>query len=355
MTDQVKHNELETQRQAFYKEIEPFNLTPLWTVLSSLVTPEPVTPAAAAKWSYDDVRDYLLRAGELISAKEAERRVLILENPAMRGTSSITHTLYAGLQIVMPGELALVHRHSQSALRFVMDGSGAYTAVNGERAYMERFDLILTPTWHWHDHGNDTDEPIIWLDGLDVPLVLSLDASFADGMGERGDDAIQEEIRPPGDTRRRYGGNMRPVSGTTADIVETQQPLFHYPYEEWRANLEDVAGASDPDPHFGVKMEFVNPATAGPVMSTMSAFAQLVPKGFETKPVQTTDGTIHVVCEGTGTVIIGDQTFKLRPRDIFVVPSWAKHHLTAQEQLILFSYSDKAVQEKTALWRQKKH
>jgi gentisate 1,2-dioxygenase len=355
MSEQTPTNEPDAQRQAFYRDIAPLNLTPLWEVLHGLVTPQPQTPAAPAKWSFDEARGHIMRSGDLITAKEAERRVLILENPAMKGSSSITHTLYAGFQLVLPGEVALVHRHSQSALRFVMDGAGAYTAVNGERAYMEKFDLILTPNWHWHDHGNETEQPIIWLDGLDVPLILSLDASFADIEADRSDDAIQETLRPAGDNLHRYGGNMRPVSGTSADTSPGAQPLFHYRYEDWRANLLDVLEASEPDPHFGVKMEFVNPATAGPVMATMSAFGQVVPKGMTTNPVQQTDGAVYALCEGTGRVVIDDVELEIGPRDVFVVPSWAKLQITADDQLILFSFSDKAVQEKIALWRQKKH
>lgn len=355
MSEQNLSNEVQAQRQEFYKELDPLNLAPLWEVLAELVTPEPNTPAVPAKWSFDEARDYLMRAGDLITAKEAERRVLVLENPAMRGTSCITRTLYAGFQLVLPGEVAVGHRHTQSALRFIMDGGGAFTSVNGERAYMEQFDLILTPNWHWHDHGNDTDEPMIWLDGLDVPLLLALDASFAEALETGEEDAVQDELRPAGDTLHRYGSNMRPVSGSTTDVTPTQQPLFHYPFKEWSANLRDVAAAGAPDPHFGTRMEFVNPATAGSVMPTMSAFSQLVPAGFTTKPVQSTDGGVFTVCEGTGTAKIGDKTFELSPREVFVVPAWAEFSLTAEDDLMLFNFSDKAVQEKLNLWRQKKH
>ena len=116
MDKQIQSNEVQAQRQEFYKELDPLNMAPLWEVLADLVTPEPNTPAVPAKWSFDDARDYLMRAGDLITAKEAERRVLILENPAMRGTSSITRTLYAGLQLVLPGEVAVGHRHTPKRL-----------------------------------------------------------------------------------------------------------------------------------------------------------------------------------------------------------------------------------------------
>ena len=127
-----------------------------------------------ALWKYRDVRPYLMESGELISAEEAERRVLVLENPGMRGASSITHSLYAGLQLILPGEIAPSHRHIQSALRFVIEGNGAYTAVDGERVTMHPGDFIITPSWTWHDHGNPGTEPVVWLDGLDVPMVVLL-------------------------------------------------------------------------------------------------------------------------------------------------------------------------------------
>ena len=144
------------QRQAFYDRIGEHSLAPLWERLHAMVTRAPVTPALPALWDYDDVvRPFLMQAGGLITAKEAERRVLILENPGLQGHTWITHSLFAGLQLIMPGEVAPAHRHSQSALRFIIEGHGAYTAVEGERTMMEPGDFVITPSWTWHDHGND--------------------------------------------------------------------------------------------------------------------------------------------------------------------------------------------------------
>src|SRR5678816_4696830 len=124
------------EREQFYKTIDKSSMTPLWEVLGNLVTKEPVSPAKRQIWPFDDVRPYVLEAGRLITAKEAERRVLVLENPGLRGQSRITHSLYAGLQLILPGEIAPAHRHSQSALRFILQGRGAYTAVDGEKVTM---------------------------------------------------------------------------------------------------------------------------------------------------------------------------------------------------------------------------
>ena len=146
-------------RRTFYERIGTLGMTPLWEVLGALVPPQPTSPVAPALWRYDAVREHVMEAGRLITAEEAERRVLILENPALRGQSCITQSLYAGLQLILPGEVAPAHRHTQSALRLVLDGEGAYTAVDGERTTMRYGDFIITPSWTFHDHGNDGDEP----------------------------------------------------------------------------------------------------------------------------------------------------------------------------------------------------
>src|SRR6202011_5700343 len=196
-----------SERRTSYERIDKRNMTPLWTSLANLVTPEPVSPCQPASWRFDDIRAAMLEAGSLITAKEAERRVLILENPGLRGQSKITTDLYAGVQLVLPGEVTSPHRHAQSARRFVLEGSGPHTAVNGERTPMHYGDFIITPPMAWHDHGNETKEPIFWLDGLDIPIVQFLDASFAEGLK----DDQQKITKPAGDSFARYGHNLLPV------------------------------------------------------------------------------------------------------------------------------------------------
>ena len=190
------------EREAFYKKIDGENLTALWTVMSDLITPAPKSACRPHLWKFDAVRAYMMEAGQLISAKEAERRVLILENPGLRGQSRITTSLYAGIQMVIPGDIAPAHRHSQSALRFILEGKGAFTTVDGERTLMEPGDFVITPSMTWHDHGNETAEPMFWLDGLDIPLVQFLDASFAEGST----DDQQSIARPAGDSFARAAG-----------------------------------------------------------------------------------------------------------------------------------------------------
>jgi gentisate 1,2-dioxygenase len=341
-------NDAATQLKALYAEMQPQSLYPLWEVMSALVTPKPHSPAQVHRWSYADARDYLLRAGDLISAQQAERRVLIMENPGLPGTSSATSSLYAGLQLILPGEIAPCHRHAQCALRFVMEGEGAFTAVDGEKAVMRPFDLVLTPGWQWHDHGNTSNEPMIWLDGLDIPTVLHFDASFAEHLPA----SAHPETVPPGDTSLRYGRNLRPMRGTSTDRRQGGQPLFHYPYAEWRESLQSLAQSGDPDPHFGYALEFTNPADGGAVMPTISAHVRLLPAGFTSRPRSATDGTIFVVVEGRGTARVDGKVIALEPRDTLVVPSWRELVLQADSDLVMFGYSDRTAQEKLGLFRE---
>lgn len=343
-------NDNAAQLQSLYTEMRPENLYPLWEVLGALVTPTPRAPVVPWVWDYGTARDYLLRAGDLISAEKAERRVLILENPGAPGSAGITTSLYAGLQLILPGEVAPCHRHTQCALRFVMEGDGAYTALDGEKAVMRPFDLVLTPNWQWHDHGNGSSKPMIWLDGLDIPTVRHFDASFAEHLGQ----AVHPETVPPGDSKRRYGGNMRPMRGTAADRRPAHQPLFHYPYADWRRNLDDLAAVETPDPHLGHALEFLNPADGGAIMPTISAHVRLLPAGFESKPRRATDGTVFVVVEGHGTALVDGQEFALSERSVLTVPSWRELRLQAASDLVLFGYSDRTAQEKLGLFREQR-
>jgi len=333
------------ERRAFYDKIDGESMAPLWAVLSDIITPEPKSACKAHLWRYDAARAYLMEAGGLITAKEAERRVLILENPGLRGQARVTTSLYAGLQLVMPGEVAPAHRHSQSALRFVLDGAGAHTAVNGERTNMQVGDFVITPPWAWHDHGNLTDEPMIWLDGLDIAVVALFDASFAEGHG-----ADEQAIdRKTGDSQARYGANMLPVD---YERTGPASPIFNYPYERSREALERMKVQDEWDPCHGLKMRYVNPVDGGSAMPTISTFLQLLPKGFDTARYRSTDATVFVCTEGRGRTKIGDQVFEWGPKDIFVAPSWAWVSHEPAEDSVLFSYSDRVCQQKLGLWRE---
>jgi gentisate 1,2-dioxygenase len=335
------------QRRAFYDQIGAQNMTPLWEVLGALVPRQPNSSAQAALWQYAAIRERVLEAGRIITAEEAERRVLILENPGLRGQSSITQSLYAGLQLILPGEVAPAHRHTQSALRLVLDGEGAYTTVDGERTSMHRGDFIITPAWTWHDHGNPGNQPVIWLDGLDIPVVRFLDAGFA----EKYVAAAQPSSRPEGDSLSRYGANMVPLDYQPKPAEPTR--VCVYPFERTRAALQGIARGK-PDPHFGLKLRYVNPATGSAPMPTIGAFAQLLPGGFETRPYLCTDGTVYVCLEGRGEAQVGAQSWHFQENDIFVVPAWHSLQIRAAQAALLFSFSDRPIQQSLGLWREQR-
>jgi gentisate 1,2-dioxygenase len=335
------------ERLAFYKKIDQLAYTPLWSVLSDLVTQQPKSRCVANLWHFDQARQWLLEAGDLITAKEAERRVLILENPGMRGESKITTSLYAGLQLVLPDEVAPAHRHSQSALRFVMDGKNAHTSVNGERTVMSFGDFVITPPWAWHDHGNHSEEPMIWLDGLDIPIASFFDASFAEGLASD----EQPVTRLTGDSQARYGANMLPVDFQQKGLAS---PIFNYPYSRSREALESMQQQQEWDECHGLKMRYVNPVDGNFAMPTIATFLQLIPAGFKSETYRSTDATIFVVTEGKGRSIIDGETFEWFEKDIFVLPSWKTVIHQADEDSVLFSYSDRAAQQKLGFWREQR-
>ena len=336
------------ERRAFYERISERHLTPLWLSLAELVTPQPVSPCVPAAWTFAGIRAAMMEAGGLITAKEAERRVLILENPGLRGQSRITTSLYCGVQLVLPGEIAPAHRHTQSALRFMLEGEGAYTAVDGERTTMREGDFVITPPMAWHDHGNAGEGPVFWLDGLDIPIVQLLDASFA----ERLDQEEQPLTRPEGDSLARYGANLLPVDYRAA---AGPSPVFTYPYARTRECLEQMRRAEEWDPWHGLKMRYTNPVTGGHAMTTIGTFIQLLPRGFRTAPYRSTAGTVFVPIEGRGRTWIGDDfAVEWGKRDVFVAPSWRTVRHEADDESVLFSFSDRPVQEALHLFREER-
>lgn len=340
--------DVRAQRERFYEKIGRDDYAPLWEQLHNLVTKTPASACRVAHWEYPKARAYLDEAGRLITAKEAERRVLILENPGLRGKAAITPALYAGLQMILPGEVAPAHRHTQAALRLILEGDGAYTTVEGEQCFMQRGDFIITPSWTWHDHGNNTDRPMVWLDGLDVPLVATLDASFA----EPGSAEAQSLARPAGDSRLRYGNNMAPVDWQPPQ--NKSSPLFSYSYASAAQSLALIAATSAPDPWHGYKLRYLNPMTGGSAMPTIGAYIQQLPKSFPTRPQRCSAGTIFAVIEGSVAVTTSEKQFEAGPNDVFVIPSWAEHAFRTREEAVLFSFSDRPVQEALGLWREQR-
>jgi len=348
---QLTHN-IDPARRDYYGRIGERHLAPLWQVLHKLVTATPETVIVPHLWHYDALRPDLLEACELITAKEAERRVLVLENPALPGESRITKSLFGGLQIILPGEIAAPHRHTQAALRFVLEGEGAYTSVDGERTFMRPGDFVITPSWTWHDHGNVGNGPMVWLDGLDMHMIKLFEASFREGSGT---DTASAVVRPEGDSEARYGANLLPVDDSYS---RPTSPVFNYRYDRTREALAEMQRRDEWSPWHGLKLKYANPKTGDYAIPTIATFVQLLPKGFKTSPYRSTASTVFVCIEGEGKSVIGEgeaaQTFTWGPRDIFVVPSWTFVAHEADGEAVLFSYSDQGVHEKLGFFREER-
>lgn len=327
-----------------YDRMKKLSALPLWEILDDVVAEVPTPLGAPHAWRYGEMRELLLESGRAITAAEAERRVLALKNPALE-RPGISQTLFAGLQLVMPAEVAPAHRHTAGALRFVLESTGGYTAVEGERCPMHRGDLVTTPSWTWHDHENTGDGPLIWLDGLDVPMVNFFGAVF----GEEHPDEQQPILRPDEASVPRWGSSLRPYGERHE---KPWSPLLSYPYKRARAALMAASAGAQPDPRHGFKMTYANPLDGGHILPTIAAFLQHLPAGFETAPWRTTEALVFVAVEGEGTVQIGDVSIDFGEKDVIVAPNWSVIRLQARRDTVLFSFSDRAAQERLGLWRE---
>ncbi|MDC0033083.1 gentisate 1,2-dioxygenase [Alphaproteobacteria bacterium] len=329
----------------FHERIGAHNLAALWVGRRGVDLTKPNSPAQAVRWHYDGLREDLAEAGDIVTAEEAFRRVLVLENPAYKGEMRVTNSLYAGLQLVLPGEVAPCHRHSQTAIRFVIEGTGAYTSVDGERIWLHPGDFVITPNWAWHDHSNEGDVPVVWLDVLDTPLVDFLDTTFRENYA-----APQQQIsQPDGHSGARYGAGLLPIHYHSNRL---NSPVFSYPYAQTKTALETLRKVDQWDNCHGLKMRYSNPTTGDHATPTMAAFLQVLPGGFDGGLYQTTESTVYCVVEGQGRSVINDQTIEWGPRDLFVIPGWHPYRHAADEDAVLFSVSDQPMQTKFGLWRE---
>jgi gentisate 1,2-dioxygenase len=343
MTDAVT----ETRRK-YYDTLAPQALAPLWEVLKGLVPAEPKSKFAPHVWQFSKAKPLLMEAGSLLTAEEAERRVLVLENPAMPGGSRITATMYAGYQLIMPGEIAPAHRHTASALRMVLEGNGGYTAVAGEKTPMSRGDFIITPSWGWHDHGQENQSPVIWVDGLDLHMVNFYEAAFMDHMNDKS----QILTKSIGQSVAEYGSGLGPMKPHSPFGLTT--PIFNYTYDRSRPALMQVAANTDPDAHLGYALRYLNPQTGDWAMPTIAAWLSHLPKGFETKAMRSTDGRSIVVLEGELTLDLDGKTFTAGESDVVAIPSWVWSRIRASKDAVFFTFSDRAAQEKIGIYREER-
>ena len=321
------------------------NLSGYWRLGMEGLPSDPMTSVAPCLWKWADVHESLLRAGEVISLENNERRVVRLVNPGLDQKHAFaTHTIQISFQYVKPGENARAHRHTPAALRFVVQGNGAYTTVNGQQCVMESGDLILTPKLTWHDHSNDSDEPMLWLDGLDFPLVTALHQVMQERFPER---------------RQAIEKSSEEVMNQLGDSIRHGLPLadfFHYKWRDTEPALRALANSPAAKDRFdGFVLEYRNPLTKGPTMTTIQCAVQLLPANDETDTHRHTSTVIYHVFRGQGATQIGERRFEWQQGDSFVVPLWYAHrHLnrSSSDEAILFSMSDAPVLRALDLYRE---
>jgi gentisate 1,2-dioxygenase len=300
----------------YYNGLVSRNLLPLWPSLRSVLPyGKPSRNTRPTLWRYADIRPNLLRAGELAPIEKAERRVLVLCNPGL-GLENMqaTPSIYIGLQLILPGETAPNHRHSPMAVRFVIEGKGGYTIVDGERLPMEKGDLILTPPGMWHEHGHDGTDPVIWLDALDLPLVYGLEASYAI-EGER------QTISDPhnGSTIRFRQGGIVPYASLAPR--RAAYPLLRFPWRDVRQTLTELAAVTAAGKP--VHVAYVNPETGQECMASLGFSALMLRPGEDLRlPRRSASAVLHVV-EGTGTASVDDVTMPFAEADTLAAPTHA--------------------------------
>jgi gentisate 1,2-dioxygenase len=314
-----------SELQQFKEAIDPLNLLPLWERQMKLL---PGSHCVPAHWAYQAVRPLLEKSVALISKKDADRRVLVMENPSLKGSSFISQSLYAGQQIIMPGEIAPSHRHSPNALRFLVEGEGAYTSVDGVKMMMRPGDFVVTPNFTWHDHGNEGSQAVVWMDGLDTPFTSLFGAHF----------------------RENYPQDIYPVTHTSQRLDQHCASLI-YPWESSLDCLSQMP-TSQMDPVHGFKLRYINPKTGKDPLTTIAAFMQMLPKGFRGKTYRSTEHTVMNVAQGSCILEVGSQTYHLATHDVMVVPSWEPYRFLSSDMAVIFSFSDRCAQQALGFWRE---
>ena len=332
---------------AYYDTLARHNSTAFWKRANDIEPWEPQSRYNPTIWRYDEMRPLVLQSSELVKPEEAGRRVVVLLNDSDAGRqhSAATGWLFSGLQIMKPGEITPAHRHTASAHRFIMEGGGAYTVVDGHQITLEANDYVLTPNGCWHDHGVFADGKVsIWQDGLDIPLMNALETNFYAVYPE----AAQKPAYPRDDSPNAYGGpGLLPMGIEKWD--KPYSPLMVYRWKATRDALYNLANAYPACAFDGHVVRYTNPLTGGWAMQTLGAQMQMLPAGFHGKAHRHTGNVVYNSAQGEGYSIIGGKRFDWKRHDIFCVPAWTWHeHVNAHhsEQAMLFSFNDFPVMEK---------
>jgi gentisate 1,2-dioxygenase len=318
---------------ALYEGLEAAELQPLWTITEELLTPTPRPAAVPWLWTFSTMKPLAREAIRLVPVgRGGERRVLALRNPGLGGRPYAVGTLWGALQCLGPREVAPAHRHTPGAVRFVLEGEGVWTTVDGDACVMRPGDLILTPSMQWHDHTNGGDQEMFWFDGLDLPMVQALDGVFFERWPGPGESQRQPAERNASAARRSEGPRYTD-DAVTGPLSPQPSQLLIYRWPETAAELERRGRKSD-DPL--VTIEYTNPRTGSSVLPTMACALHRV-RGHS-QAVRRAGNAVYVVFSGQGASVIDGQRFSWRPGDMFVVPSWsAVEHIATQADLFVLS------------------
>ncbi len=336
-----------------YRDFDAAGLTPLWRTREGLMPSTPEPRAVAHRWRWAELYPLAARSADLVPVgRGGERRAIGLGNPGLPGDPYATPTLWAAIQYLAPRENAPEHRHTQSAFRFVLEGEGVWTVVDGDPVAMRRGDLLLTPGWHFHGHQNVSDAPMAWLDGLDIPLVSSLDQGFF----EFGPELVRDTTTPERSRGERLwsGPGLTPVS--QAGQVRPSSPLMAYRWTYTDAALTAQL-ALENEGHPGVvepghaAIRFTNPTSGGDALTTIRTEMHRVRAGASSRTSRTTASSVWQVFDGTGVMIVGEQHYDLAHGDVVAVPSWYEVTIEATTDLDLFTFSDAPIMDKLSLLR----
>ncbi len=304
-----------------YSQLGRISIGPGWAKATPSLWPAPKKTFAPAQWKYEQARGALDAAGRLINTELAERRNLILFNPAADNGYGTVRTLVAAYQMIMPGEWARSHRHTPNALRLILNSEpGTYTEVDGVKISMEPGDVLLTPNWSSHGHGNDSRSNAYWLDFLDVPLVQLLEPMFFEPAEEEG---------------AAKGPN---------DAPPTKDSPFVFPLTETVKRLD--AAKSDPTGPFGTSVQLGDPAMATIGLHMM----RLVPR-TKTATLQTTANNIYAIVKGSGTTTIDGERFEWHRGDVIAAPAWRPHSHEAGEDALMLRVTDEPVMARLGFLR----
>ncbi len=337
---------------SYYGELEKYSSTAFWKRANEIEPWEPVTRYNPTLWRYADMRDLVLRSAELVKPEDAGRRVVVLLNDsdAGRQNTACVGWLFSGLQVMKPGEITPAHKHTASAQRFIMEGGGAYTVVDGHQIELEGNDYVLTPNGCWHDHGVfEHGKTSIWQDGLDIPLMNAMETNFYAVY----DKDAQQALYPANDSPLTYGGaaGVLPAYGETWD--KPYSPLMVYRWAATRDALYNLSKVSDGSPYDGYIMRYSNPLTGGWALKTMGAHMQMLKPRQHTFAHRHTGNVMYNVAEGEGYSVIGGKRFDWVKHDIFCVPAWTWHehvNLSDSDEAFLFSFNDFPVMEAMAVY-----